>query len=454
MALYDKHGMSNSSEHIAWLGAKDRCFNPNTQEWERYGGRGITVCDRWKESFKNFYEDMGPKPSNLHSLDRIDNDGNYEPGNCRWATVEEQVYNRSTKRMVELPDGRSVTTKEAMKELDLKKGTLFSRLNKGTPLDIPVREIAKRYNYNGKVYTLGDLAGLTDISPKLLYSRLSGGMDIDKAISMSKQTPTKYSYLGEQLTLPEIAYKENVPAYLIRYHMNKVENGEYQISGIVDYIKRYYIPRTMDNGIVMLVKPELYARHGLTDTSEHRLWVNLKAKCHQHNSPDFKYFGAKGCTMCSEWKSDFTRFLQDVGTKPSENHYFLVIDKTKPIGPGNWRWTTDINEIRNIPDTKIKKVLGDSSLNIKKTIEKTGLSKSAIYDRLSKGLSLDTLKRGQYLWEGQVRTAEELSEISGVPLKTLKKRLTRGYPLEKVMDPTLTSSGSRIKNNLTREKKL
>ena len=454
MALYDKHGMSKTPEYIAWSGAKDRCFNPNTQQWDCYGGRGITMCDKWKNSFTEFYKDMGPRPSNMHSIDRIDNDGNYEPGNCRWATVEQQVYNRSTNRMVELPDGRVVTSKEAMDILDLARGTLFSRLSRDTPLDVPVREISKRYVYKGKIYTLGGLASLTDISPKLLASRLAGGMDIEKAISMSRQTPTKYSYLGEELTIPEIGARENIPAYLIRHHMNKVENGEHQISGIVEYIKRYYIPKTMDNGIVMLVKPALYARHGLTDTIEHRLWVNLKAKCHHVNNPDFKYYGAKGCTMCPEWKGDFLKFLEDVGDRPSKDHYFLVVDRTKPIAPGNWRWTTDMSEIRYVPDAKIKKALGDSNDSLISVAKKTGLAKSSIYDRLARGVPLDKLKRGQYLWEGQIRSAEELSKISGVPLKTLKKRITRGWPLEKVMDANLTSSISRIKNNLNREKKL
>lgn len=85
-------------EYRSWTGAKDRTTNPGCHNWQRYGGRGISICQRWLESFEAFLEDMGPKPEGMYSLDRIDPDGNYEPGNCRWATPLGQRHNRSRAR--------------------------------------------------------------------------------------------------------------------------------------------------------------------------------------------------------------------------------------------------------------------------------------------------------------------------------------------------------------------
>lgn len=97
-----KHAMHGTAEYRCWRNIRQRCFNPKNGRYDDYGGRGITMCEEWRDSFASFYAHVGPRPDGC-TLDRINNDGNYEPGNVRWATAEQQRHNKRTRRWQRKP---------------------------------------------------------------------------------------------------------------------------------------------------------------------------------------------------------------------------------------------------------------------------------------------------------------------------------------------------------------
>lgn len=133
-----KHGQSRSAEHRAWCEMKRRCLNPRSKSFHNYGGRGISICPRWIESFENFLADLGPRPTSQHSIDRINVNGNYEPDNCRWATSAEQ----------------------------------YSDLRKSVHVEV-----------NGIRKTVAEWARLTGINPYTIYDRIDAGWDPVRAVS-------------------------------------------------------------------------------------------------------------------------------------------------------------------------------------------------------------------------------------------------------------------------------
>src|SRR5690606_34478187 len=119
-----KHGLSAIPEYRHWINMISRCENPNTPYFEYYGGRGIEVCQPWRGSFEAFYRDMGIRPSGRHSIDRINVNGNYEPGNCRWATQQAQTRNQRRNRIVVI-DGKSMTLAEAAEQASVPYNTVL-----------------------------------------------------------------------------------------------------------------------------------------------------------------------------------------------------------------------------------------------------------------------------------------------------------------------------------------
>lgn len=118
-----------TSEYVSWRNMHDRCSNPAVPNYARYGGRGITVCERWSE-FRDFFYDMGTKPSARYTIDRIDSNGNYEPDNCRWDTPKQQGRNKTNNHIV-IYAGREMSLAEACERSGVARNVVDARLNRG-----------------------------------------------------------------------------------------------------------------------------------------------------------------------------------------------------------------------------------------------------------------------------------------------------------------------------------
>jgi hypothetical protein len=161
-----KHGMVNSPEYQSWENMLARCSNPHSPAYPDYGGRGITVCERWK-NFANFLADMGTKPSSRHSIGRINNDSGYEPLNCQWEDCLQQANNTRSNRWIEY-DGERLTMAQWSRKTGLSQKCIQARLAKGwtveftltTPADVhATRRLRgttgmKMIEFNGETRTM------------------------------------------------------------------------------------------------------------------------------------------------------------------------------------------------------------------------------------------------------------------------------------------------------------
>lgn len=123
------HKMTHTITYQSWFSMRSRCFNKNNPSYSHYGAIGVTVCDRWKDSFENFLTDMGERPSKAYSIDRVDVNGNYEPTNCRWATSIQQQNNKKNNNSITY-NGETHTVSEWARILGIKASIIYTRLRR------------------------------------------------------------------------------------------------------------------------------------------------------------------------------------------------------------------------------------------------------------------------------------------------------------------------------------
>lgn len=141
------HGLRKSAEYMIWCGIKSRCLNENSQAYERYGGRGISMDPEWIESFSKFYSDVGPRPGPEYSIDRKDNNLGYTPGNCHWVTDTEQCNNRRSNKMIEYL-GETKSMADWSRHLGVGYIALSKRLRAGRTMEEAVNFKNRRYREN------------------------------------------------------------------------------------------------------------------------------------------------------------------------------------------------------------------------------------------------------------------------------------------------------------------
>lgn len=200
---YKHHRSENGKvtrEYRAYRDMLNRCYYEKHNRYPRYGGRGITVCERWLESFDNFVDDMGACPDG-YQLDRKDNDAGYSKGNCRWATRSEQCLNRSSTRKI-AHNGETLSISEWAKRTGISEGTLERRINASKmaideALSVPVgctkRQVETVLSFNGQNKALIQWAKEFGLSAQAVRKRIARGWSVESALTTPSQRNLEFT---------------------------------------------------------------------------------------------------------------------------------------------------------------------------------------------------------------------------------------------------------------------
>lgn len=222
-----KHGGTNSPEYGCWKNMKQRCYDSNSKDYPEYGGRGIKVCKRWKDSFSNFLADMGPRPSSRHSIDRLDGSKDYSPENCRWATPRQQANN--TKRNVRIThNGMTLTVAQWSRRLGIPAGRIHERLGYGWSSDkiLSTEEFDRKevyLTYQGETLNLTEWAKRLGVQSQLLGVRVRRGWSVERVLDTAKWmgNNTFITHQGETLNIKQWSLKLGIPYATIKSRIRR-----------------------------------------------------------------------------------------------------------------------------------------------------------------------------------------------------------------------------------------
>ncbi len=317
--MYLKHGLSNTPEYKCWQQIKARCLSPKHRAYPDYGGRGITIFEEWANDFQSFLSHVGPRPSDRHSLDRIDNSRGYAPGNVHWATSDVQTANQRPHR---------------------KHGVRSRR---------PTRSDGKPTNFkHGLIHTseYSIWLAMKDrcLNPKSSNYSNWGGRGIGIFDPWIHDFMAFYAYVG-----PRPSPQHSLDRW-------PDLNGNYEPSN-VRWATKF---QQTENRRPCKTGPEHgNHKHGHTQTPTYKVWASIKTRCFNSKHGRYPSYGGVGITMCRRWRESFEAFLEDLGSKPDgrnlsrlirEGHYSCgKCPECLARGwPANCRWATktEINRSR------------------------------------------------------------------------------------------------------------
>jgi len=317
-----------------------RCTNPKQKSFKYYGGKNppIKVCERWLDSMEHFAEDMGDPPTDKHTIERLDSNGDYEPDNCIWALRVQQSRNKSDN--VNLTwNGHTKTAAEWSAQTGIDVKTIYARHKRGWDANriftTPVKKQRKHVvTFQGQETALKEACKLKGISYNTVMARILDGMSAQEAFDLPIESKPVYDYVGKNFgewkvieSLGKGKWKCLCSCGTERaIHGQVLRDGKTLSCGCK---RSENISKTKSEGSLRQKHPRLYATYH-----------QLKGKCYNPNHESYPNHGGAGLTICQRWLDSFEAFIEDMGDAPSDKHFIHRIDLSKGFTPDNCEWRT------------------------------------------------------------------------------------------------------------------